>query len=96
MTPQEWWRAVKDAGIDATTTKVLYALSIRHIGEDGIIKRPPPTFKQLAKETGLSANDVREAIRNALRLGWLIKAGFTPSSDWLNVLCAVAVGDKNG
>jgi hypothetical protein len=96
MTPQEWWRQVHTAGLDSNVTRVLYALSLKHIGENCIIKRPPPTFKQLATETGLSANDVREAIRNALRLGWLIKAGFTPSSDWLNVLCAVSVGDKNG
>jgi len=95
MTPQQWWQQVHKAELESDVTRVLYALSVKHVNEDGVFKRPPPTFRQLAAETGLTSSGVSTAVRKALHLRWLIKAGFTPSSDWLNVLCAVSVGGKN-
>jgi hypothetical protein len=53
MTPQEWWRAVKDAGFDATTTKVLYALSLEPFDSNGTMCRPPVTYASFARKAGV-------------------------------------------
>lgn len=95
MTPREWWQQVHKAELESDVTRVLYALSVKHVGDDGVFKRPPPTFRQLAKETGLTSSGVGAAVHKALRLGWLVKAGFVSSTDWLNVLCAIGAGGKN-
>lgn len=95
MTPREWWQQVHKAELESDVTRVLYALSLRHVNENGVFKRPPPTFRQLATETGLTPSGVGSAVRKARQLGWLVCAGFISSSDWTNVLCAINVGDKN-
>ena len=95
MTPQQWWQQVHKAELESDVTRVLYAISLKHVNENGVFKRPPPTFRQLAAETGLTSSSVSTAVRKALHLRWLVKAGFVSSTDWLNVLCAIHVGDKN-
>lgn len=95
MTPQQWWQQVHKAELESDVTRVLYAISLRHVNEDGVFKKPPPTFRQLATETGLTPGNVGAAVQKARQLGWLVYAGFISRSDWANVLCAINIGDKN-
>ena len=97
MTPQEWWRAIKDAGFDATTTKVLYALSLEPFDSNGTMCRPPVTYASFARKAGVKKGDVWLSIHKARGAGWLVdKGNYYRSADWLNVLWTLAVGDKNG
>jgi hypothetical protein len=110
MTPQEWWRLIKDAGFDANTTKVLYALSLEPFDSNGTmippsvtydynikIAAPPMTFASLAKKTNVKNWDVQRAFSKAATWGWLVNNGkYYRAGNGRYVLWTLAVGDKNG